>query len=48
MDICWIKNDNVISYKGIPYAEPPIKQLLFKPSIKAHGSDKVYEINKLI
>ena len=42
-----IKNDNVISYKGIPYAEPPIKQLRFKPPIKAPDSDKVYEAYNL-
>ena len=38
-----LKNGNVISYKGIPYAQPPVDKLRFKPSLKALKSDKIYE-----
>lgn len=38
-----LKDGDVISYKGIPYAEPPIKNLRFKPPIKKANSDKAYE-----
>ena len=38
-----LKNGNVISYKGIPYAQPPIGNLRYKPSLKVLQSDKIYE-----
>ena len=37
------KDGNVISYKGIPYAEPPIKNLRFLPPVNLNFSSKVYE-----
>ena len=37
------KDRNVISYKGIPYSEPPIKNLRFFPPVKLNSSSKVYE-----
>ena len=37
------KDGNVVSYKGVPYAEPPILNLRFKPPVKASNSDKIYE-----
>ena len=38
-----VKDDDVISYKGIPYAEPPINNNRFKPPIEKERSEKVYE-----
>ena len=37
------KDVNVISYKGIPYSEPPIKNLRFLPPVKLNSSSKVSE-----
>ena len=37
------KDRNVISYKGIPYSEPPIKNLRFLPPVKLNSSSKVSE-----
>ncbi len=37
------KDGNVISYKGIPYAEPQIKNLRFLSPVKLNSSSKVYE-----
>ena len=38
-----LKDVDIISYKGIPFAEPPINNNRFKPPIKKQNSEKVYE-----
>ena len=38
-----LKDGDVISYKGIPYAEPPIGKNRFKPPIKKQISAKVFQ-----
>lgn len=37
------KKENIISYKGIPYAKPPIGNLRWKDPVAADNSTKVYE-----
>ena len=38
-----IKVNDVLSFKGIPFAKPPINELRWKDPILAEDSDKVYE-----
>ena len=38
-----IKKENVISFKGIPYAKPPIGNLRWKNPVLAEDSNKVYQ-----
>ena len=38
-----LKCGNVISYKGIPYAEPPIGNLRFQPPKRLPKSEKIFE-----
>ena len=38
-----IKKDDVLSFKGIPYAKPPIGDLRWKEPILPDDSDKVYQ-----
>jgi len=38
-----IKEKNVIAFKGIPYAKPPVKNLRWKPPVMADTDDGIYE-----
>ena len=38
-----LKKDNVLSFKGIPYAKPPIGNLRWKNPILAEDSNKVFQ-----
>ena len=38
-----INEDEVITYKGIPFAKPPIKELRWKPPVDCDNSDGIYE-----
>ena len=37
------EEENVISYKGIPFAKPPIKNLRWKPPLECDKSNDIYE-----
>ena len=37
------EEDNIIVYKGIPFAKPPIKGLRWKPPVECDNSDDIYE-----
>ena len=36
-------NDNIISYKGIPFAKPPIKNLRWHPPVDCDNSNDIFE-----
>ncbi len=38
-----LNDSGVISYKGIPYAEPPVGNLRWKDPVPAHDSETVYQ-----
>ena len=38
-----INEDDVIAYKGIPFAKPPIGQLRWKPPAECDNSDDIYK-----
>ena len=37
------EKENIISYKGIPFAKPPIKNLRWKPPVECDNSNDVFE-----
>ena len=37
------EKDNIISYKGIPFAKPPIKNLRWKPPLECDNSHDIFE-----
>ena len=36
--------ENIISFKGIPYAKPPINELRLKDLVPSDDSNKVYQV----
>ena len=37
------EEENIISYKGIPFAKPPIKNLRWKPPVECDNSNDIFE-----
>ena len=37
------EKENIISYKGIPFAKPPIKDLRWKPPVECDNSNDIFE-----
>ena len=37
------EEENIISYKGIPFAQPPIKNLRWRPPLECENSNDIYE-----
>ena len=37
------EKENIISYKGIPFAKPPIKNLRWKPPVECDNSNDIFE-----
>ncbi|XP_050352553.1 esterase E4-like [Nymphalis io] len=42
-EFTFIKEQKFYSFKGIPYAEPPIGELRFKPPVSHQGWESIYE-----
>ncbi|XP_026491214.2 esterase E4-like [Vanessa tameamea] len=42
-EFTYINEQKFYSFKGIPYAEPPVGELRFKPPVSHHGWENIYE-----